>query len=170
MATGAVLVENRPDIAQVAGILSARERYQRDSNQAGRERDQAHSPILRRGAFPENRCPAGISFRRCRWLRTGSWARSVRVILRGFCRLDWKLWTGNRVHRHPFFFGTVSYGAPVPDEPRKSVWPLGKVRSRPFARSAPSFDWYPSTMTSMPARTPCLVKRPPSSVLGVRAS
>src|SRR6266516_3278830 len=84
MATGAVLVENRPDIAQVAGILQTLERdgNQRDGNQPGRARDQAHTTILRRGAFPENQRPAGISFRQCRWLRTGSWARSVQVILR----------------------------------------------------------------------------------------
>jgi len=35
----------------------------------------------------------------------------------------------------------LSYGAPVPDEPRNNVCPLGKVRSRPFARRDPSFDW-----------------------------
>ena len=34
----------------------------------------------------------------------------------------------------------LSCGAPVPDEPRNSVWPLGSVRSRPFARREPSFD------------------------------
>src|SRR6266516_3301728 len=80
MATGAVLVENRPDIAQVAGILQTMERdgNQRDGNQPGRARDQAHTTILRRGAFPENQRPAGISFRQCRWLRTGSWARSIK--------------------------------------------------------------------------------------------
>src|SRR5688572_13814716 len=39
------------------------------------------------------------------------------------------------------FVHFFSYGAPVPDEPRNSVCPLGSVRSRPFARCDPSFDW-----------------------------
>jgi len=36
------------------------------------------------------------------------------------------------------FFG--SYGAPVPDEPRNSFRPSGKVTSLPFARFDPSLD------------------------------
>src|SRR5262249_43275596 len=32
-------------------------------------------------------------------------------------------------------------GAPAEDPPRKSVWPLGRVISRPLALSEPSFDW-----------------------------
>ena len=38
-----------------------------------------------------------------------------------------------------FFFS--SYGAPVPDEPRNSFLPSGRVMSRPLARMDPSFDW-----------------------------
>lgn len=34
----------------------------------------------------------------------------------------------------------TSYGAPVPEEPRKSLVPSGSVRSRPLARFDPSFD------------------------------
>src|SRR5207249_2262025 len=71
---------------------------------------------------------------------------------------------------YPFFLGSLSYGAPVPDEPRKSVWPLGRVRSRPLARSDPSFDWYPSTTTSMPICSESLVRPRRSSVFGVPAS
>jgi hypothetical protein len=50
MATGAVLVEDRPDIAQVTGILGTQER---DCHQAGREPDQAHALILRPSGFVE---------------------------------------------------------------------------------------------------------------------
>src|SRR4051794_30632055 len=34
-----------------------------------------------------------------------------------------------------------SRGAPVPDEPRKSVRPSGNVMFRPFARRVPSLAW-----------------------------
>jgi len=40
---------------------------------------------------------------------------------------------------HVHFFSLSSSGAPVPAEPISSVLPLGSVRSRPFARKAPSF-------------------------------
>ena len=39
-----------------------------------------------------------------------------------------------------YFFAGVSPGAPVPSAPRNNVRPSGSVRSRPFARSDPSFD------------------------------
>ncbi len=35
----------------------------------------------------------------------------------------------------------LSYGAPVPVEPRNSFCPFGSVMSRPFMRSDPSLDW-----------------------------
>ena len=38
-----------------------------------------------------------------------------------------------------WFSGVSSYGAPVPDEPRNSLWPSANVTSRPFARFVPSF-------------------------------
>jgi len=50
MATGAVLVEDRPDIAQVAGIVGMQEW---DCHQAGREPDPAHALILRPTEFAE---------------------------------------------------------------------------------------------------------------------
>src|SRR5467141_2593384 len=45
MATGAVPVEDRPDIAQVTGTLGT---HERDGHQAGDERDEAHRSILAR--------------------------------------------------------------------------------------------------------------------------
>src|SRR5262249_5579844 len=63
-----------------------------------------------------------------------------------------------------------SSGAPVPDEPRNSVWPFGSVRSRPFARSDPSFDWYPSTVICVPVFSESFVKPRRRSVFGVPAS
>src|SRR2546430_13396059 len=42
------------------------------------------------------------------------------------------------------FSGVSSFGAPVPEEPRNSILPLGSVRLRPFARCEPSLAWYPS--------------------------
>ena len=46
----------------------------------------------------------------------------------------------------------------MPEEPRNSLRPSGKVRSRPLARWLPSFDWYPSTMISVPASSESVVK------------
>src|ERR1700735_4842694 len=63
-----------------------------------------------------------------------------------------------------------SYGAPVPDEPRKNLAPSGMVISRPFIRFEPSFDWYPSTITLLPGANVFLVNPRRSSTLGLPAS
>src|SRR5882724_7921612 len=71
---------------------------------------------------------------------------------------------------HYFVLFSVSDGAPVPDEPRNNVCPLGSVRSLPLHRCDPSFAWYPSTTTSVPTSNDSLVKPRRYRTFGVPAS
>ena len=52
---------------------------------------------------------------------------------------DFSLVPRIRAIRGGYYFLSSS-GAPLAFPPRNSVCPLGSVRSRPFARSEPSFD------------------------------
>ena len=61
-------------------------------------------------------------------------------------------------------------GAPVPDDPRKSVVPSGRVRSRPLARREPSFERYPSTTMAVPGSRFSFVNPRRNSTFGVPAS
>src|SRR4030095_13272598 len=57
-----------------------------------------------------------------------------------------------------FWPSGASFGAPLPDDPRNSRLPLGRIMSAPLARFAPFFARYPSMVISVPASTDFLVK------------
>jgi hypothetical protein len=61
-------------------------------------------------------------------------------------------------------------GAPVPDEPRNSVWPFGSLRSRPLALSVPFLAWKPSTMICVPGSRESFVKPRRNMAFGVPPS
>jgi hypothetical protein len=77
---------------------------------------------------------------------------------------------GRQVTQGHFSLLSLSYGAPVPDEPRNTFRPSAKVTSRPFALRDPSFAWKPSTTISSPGVSAPFVRPRRYSTFGVPAS
>ena len=60
---------------------------------------------------------------------------------------------------------SLSYGAPVPDDPRKNFRPSSEVASRPLARFERSLAWYPVHDNDLPDLDRVLLEAAPQQAL-----